>query len=166
MNPDPTSLDRLHDIVAPPPAALWPPAPAWDWVIGFAALALVVALVRSFMHWQRNRYRRDALAELDRTRFRFDDPAGRAAAIAFLAELLKRAALAAWPRETVAGLTGPSWSDFLDRSAGRTKSFSGFGEQLEKISYDPRAANSFSEAQARELVSVTRNWIAHHRVDI
>ena len=43
MTPDPTSLERLHDIVLPPPVPWWPPAPGWYWVMGLlGALLLLV----------------------------------------------------------------------------------------------------------------------------
>jgi Domain of unknown function (DUF4381) len=65
MNPDPASLDRLHDVIVPAPVPWWPPAPGW-FVVG-GALALVVAcrLVRAIRHRQLNCYRREALALLD-----------------------------------------------------------------------------------------------------
>lgn len=164
MRQDATSLDRLHDLVVPQPTSWWPPAPGWYWVLGFLLLAAIVIFVRLVLSWQRNRYRRDALSELKRKQLAFDDPNRRATAIAWLAELLKRTALSAWPRETVASLTGSSWLSFLDQSAN-TKSFSEkHGDLLEAISYNPRAANSLSETETRELVRLARHWVKHHRV--
>src|SRR6187549_271512 len=101
MNPDPTSLDRLHDIVAPPPVPWWPPAPGWYWILGFVLVLLLVLVLRGILRWQHNRYRREALAELDRQEAALAAPEQRAVALASIAGLLKRAALSAWPRTEV-----------------------------------------------------------------
>ena len=162
MNPDSTSLDRLHDIVAPPPAPWWPPAAAWYWVLGFLLGAVLVLLLLALVRWQHNRYRREALAELARQEPALREPATRAAVLGALAELLKRAALTAFPREQVANLTGPAWFEFLDRT-GRTTGFSeGSGAILERAAYDPRTAAALDEPGTRELVSLARHWLAHH----
>jgi lauroyl/myristoyl acyltransferase len=50
------------------------------------------------------------------------DPERRADSISAMAELLKRAALTAFPRDQVARLTGPAWFTFLD-CTGRTTVF-------------------------------------------
>ena len=162
MNPDPTSLDRLHDIVAAPLAPWWPPASGWYWLFGLLFLLLLVLVVRSLLHWQHNRYRREALAELARHESALVNPAWRADALSAMAELLKRAALSAFPREQVATLTGPAWFAFLDRT-GRTAAFSaGRGATLENAAYDSRSAAALDEAQTRELASIVRDWLAHH----
>lgn len=155
MTPDPASLDRLHDVITPAPAPFWPPAPAWYWLLGFVGIALLFLLAKALRHWQRNRYRREALALLKHS---CQTPAT-------LAELLKRVALSAWPRERVAALTGAQWLAFLDRS-GRTPAFSqGPGALLEMAAYDSRIAASLNETQRRALHDVTRHWIKHHRVE-
>ena len=165
MNSDPTSLDRLRDIVAPPPVPWWPPAPGWYWLFGFLLFLMLVLVLRSLLRWQHNRYRREALAELARHESALVDPARRADALSAMAELLKRAALTAFPRGQVATLTGPAWFAFLDR-AGRTASFSaGCGATLENAAYDSRSAAALDEAQTRELASIVRDWLAHHRVE-
>lgn len=64
MSADPTGLDKLHDILVPAPAPWWPPAPGWYWVFGLAAVIGAVLLWRAVARWQRNRYRREALAQL------------------------------------------------------------------------------------------------------
>jgi hypothetical protein len=163
MNPDPTSLERLHDIVVPPPVPWWPPAPGWSWVLGALGIGLACGLIRLVLRWQRNRYRREALAVLARSEDDLADPARRGLVIAGLAELLKRAALTAWPRETVASLTGPAWLAFLDRSAGMTGFADGPGQWLERIAYEPGTAATLAEPQARELVALARTWLCHHR---
>jgi hypothetical protein len=165
VNLDPTGLDRLHDIVAPPPVPWWPPAPAWYWVMGFLLGGVLVLLLLALVRWQRDRYRREALAELVRQEPALLEPATRAAALGALAELLKRAALTAFPRGQVADLTGPAWFEFLDRT-GRTTGFSeGSGAIFERAAYDPPTAAALDEPRTRELVSLVRLWLAHHRVE-
>jgi hypothetical protein len=102
VTPDPTSLDRLHDLVLPPPVPWWPVAPGW-YVVLLAVLVLVVVLaypVRT--RWRADAYRRAALRELATLR---DAPA--------IAALLRRTALAVVPRSVVAGTTGTAWADWL-----------------------------------------------------
>lgn len=163
MNPDPTSLDRLHDIVVPPPVPWWPLAPAWYWVLGYALFFAAALAFRSLIRWQRNRYRREALAELSREEVGLFNPGKRAAALAALAELLKRTALSAWPRIEVAALTGPAWLEFLDRT-GRTTGFTqGPGSILERVAYDSRAALALNEPTIRDIAVLVRHWISRHQ---
>jgi len=166
MNPDPTSLERLHDIVASPPVPWWPPAPGWWWLLGFLVVTILILLVRAFLVWQRDRYRRDALAELARQEVMFANPGQRGAALAAMAGLLKRAALTAWPRAQVAALHGPAWFAFLDRTGGTHRFSFGAGALLENAAYDPRQAQQLDEPTVRAMISLVRHWLRHHRVEI
>ena len=117
MSADPADLSNLHDIALPAPVSYWPPAPGW-WILGFALLAVTLILIaRLVAHHRRNAYRRAALRELDAI-----GPAVDSASAVCISAVLKRAALVAFPREQVAGLTGPAWLAFLDRT-GRTDAF-------------------------------------------
>ena len=166
MTPAPTSLDRLHDIVVPASVPWWPPAPGWYWVLGFVLVLALWLLGKSFIRWQRNRYRREARAELARQEIMLRDPACRAAALTAVAELLKRTALTAFPREEVATLTGSAWLEFLNRT-GRTIAFTeGNGAVLEYAAYDPRTVAALEESKLNEIVSLVRGWIAHHDSEI
>lgn len=148
MNSDPTSLDLLHDLVTPAPVSWWPPTPGWSIVLAALALAALALAVKALIHWQRNRYRREALHLLE-------DPATTPAQ---WSALLKRTALAAWPREEVAHLTGGAWLDFLDRTGG-TRAFSeGAGRSIEDLAFDPQAGGS-----ADELKALVGGWIRNHR---
>jgi hypothetical protein len=165
MNPNPTSLDSLHDIVAPPPAPWWPPAPAWNWVIALLAIIALVFALRLFSRWMRNRYRREALAELARRETELAQESRRAVAIAGIAELLKRTALTAFPREKVASLNGPEWFAFLNLT-GRTVGFnSSAAESLERVCYNPAAAAGLCDEDLRQIARLARHWIRKHRVD-
>ncbi|QJE98832.1 DUF4381 domain-containing protein [Luteolibacter luteus] len=145
MNEDPTSLDRLHDLVVPPPAPWWPLAPGWWILLGFIAALVLGWLLKSFIRWQKNRYRREALAMLQ------DTP------VAGLSALVKRVALSAWPREEVADLTGPAWLRFLDRTGGMNLFVAGAGKPLENVAFDP-AAKSDDKALRRAV----KEWIVKH----
>lgn len=146
MNENPTSLDRLHDLVTPPPVPWWPPAPGWAIVLALFALLLLGLLLKVFMHWQANRYRREALSLLENT-----PPAG-------LSALLKRVALTVWPREEVADLTGDRWLRFLDRTAKTNLFVAGTGKTLESAAFDPAA-----DTHAPDLRRAVREWILKHR---
>lgn len=103
MDTDPASLDNLRDIVVPEPVSWWPLAPGW---ILLTALVLVLSVlfgIRRWKQWRANAYRRDALRMIED-----------ANAPAEIATILKRTALAAYPRSKVASLTGDAWCDWLE----------------------------------------------------
>jgi hypothetical protein len=163
MNDDATNLDRLHDLVAPAPVPWWPPAPGWYWVLGAALVVLLALLVRAFIRWQHNRYRREALAELERHETVLENPDRRAANLLALAELMKRTAITAYSREKVAALTGADWFAFLDRSAQSSSFGAGLGSTWQKAIYDPPTAAAFDRAKMRELTAAIRHWIRNHQ---
>jgi Domain of unknown function (DUF4381) len=153
MNSDPTSLENLHDVLAPVPLPWWPPAPGW-FIVGLALLILLgYGLIRAIRGWQSNSYRREALKLLEKG----DDSA------AELPALVKRVALSVYPRERVASLTGEQWLAFLDRT-GHTEVFTrGAGRWLARLAYEPRLASSLSNAECAGLRTAIRDWIIHHQ---
>ncbi|MGI1661965.1 DUF4381 domain-containing protein [Palleronia sp. KMU-117] len=113
-------IDALIEPSEPAPVPLVPET--WGWaLLAVIAAGLFVWLVRRRVaHRRANAYRQAALAEL-----------AQATTPAEIAVVLRRAALAAWPREDVAGLAGADWIAFLDRTG----------------------PDGFSETTGRELVT-------------
>lgn len=102
MKDDLTSLDNLRPIVEPPPVSWWPMATGW-WILLIIMVAVVcVAAIRAWQVWTSNAYRRAALRALQ--------SAGTSVA---MTEVLKRAALCAYPRTSVASLSGEAWCQWL-----------------------------------------------------
>jgi hypothetical protein len=136
---DTASLQNLRDIVVPEPPPLWPPAPG-VWVL----LAVVLAVVTAIVLWwfrarARNAYRRAGLALLKDAR-----------SVREVNVILKRVALAVFPRPEVAPLYGDDWAAFLDGTCSRT-SFVSLG-----------ATDPESEVP-REVHRLANTWIRHHR---
>lgn len=162
MNSDAISLDRLHDIIMPPPVPWWPPAPGWYWVLGLVVIILLTVLIKGLIRWQHNRYRREALGELARQEAALENPERRPGALLGLAELLKRTAVTGFHRGHVASLTGPEWFAFLDRTAKGSAFRDGLGALLENAIYDPRTAETLDQQRLHSLVEAIRRWIKHH----
>lgn len=163
MNTDPTSLDRLHDIILPSPVPWWPPAPGWYWLAACVLLVLLTALIKGVIRWQHNCYRREALAELARQEPALRNPELRAAALLALSAILKRSALSAFPREQVATLTGSPWFEFLDRTGNSSVFSKGIGAVMSAAIYDPRAARALDQQKVDELTRAIRRWIKTHK---
>jgi hypothetical protein len=159
---DPTSLDKLFDIVTPAPVPWWPPAPGWFVVGGVAVVLAVWGAWHMWKFWRAQAYRRAALAEWQQIKTQADDRTQRTAALQQLPELVKRTALAAFPREEVASLSGTAWLRFLDCS-GHTDAFThGRGQLLSESAYDPRLIAQMDTAAAEELLRIVHRWIGHH----
>jgi Domain of unknown function (DUF4381) len=159
---DPTSLENLFDIVVPPPVPWWPPAPGW-FVVGGVLLVLVFwGAWRAWRRWRVAAYRRAALAEWRQLKTHAADPGHREAALQLLPELVKRTALAAFPREAVASLSGEAWLRFLDRT-GHTDAFThGRGRLLPELAYDPRLAAQLDTTVVEDLFRIVQRWIRGH----
>lgn len=138
MDGDPYSLSNLRDIVVPETPPFWPPAPGLWVALG------VVTLVVFLIVWQwrtlrrRNAYRKAGLLLLKESRTAHD-----------VSIVMKRVALAAFPREQVASLYGDDWATFLHETCPR----SSFLELT--------AADADSN---QKLVDLASTWIRHHRV--
>ncbi|MCP4620131.1 MAG: DUF4381 domain-containing protein [Bradyrhizobium sp.] len=152
-------LAGLIDIPLPPEVSLWPQT----WTSRIAIALLVAAAVVAIWHlvhsWRANRYRREALFELDEIGQRLDAGEVRGERLAELSMLVRRTALAAFPRESVAPLAGPAWLAFLDRSYGGRGFSQGAGRLLASAPYQRAAPD---QAQLRALAALVRQWIRGH----
>jgi ABC-type nickel/cobalt efflux system permease component RcnA len=161
---DMPSLDRLHDIVLPGPVPWWPPAPGWYVVAALVVVLGVWAMWRWWRQWRANAYRRAALAELEQLVAQSHDPSRRVVALQALPELLKRTALAAFPRDEIASLSGPAWLGFLDHTGGGRDFTSGPGALIPEIAYIPRYTEHLDQAQQEAVIQCVRRWIRKHHL--
>jgi Domain of unknown function (DUF4381) len=149
-----------------PPVPWWPPAPGWVVVAGIMCVLAVWMAWRAWRRWQAAAYRRAALAEWQQLKTQATDPHQREVALQRLPELIKRTALAAFPREEVAPLSSLAWLRFLDRT-GRTDAFThGRGQLLPELSYNPHAASQLDSSTVEELFAIVRRWIRGHSTTI
>ena len=146
MNRDPASLENLHDIVQPVPVSWWPIAPGWWILLSLLVFAVLAIAVVAWRLWRANAYRRTALRELQGT-----------TSADQMAEILKRTALAVFPRSDVASLSGAAWSDWLSRTAGVPVSHQ-VREMLTRGVFATPEPSSVNELQA-----FATYWIRHHR---
>jgi hypothetical protein len=150
------SLSNLRDLALPQPVAWWPLQAGW-WII-FAGLLALAAFggFKGLRAYHADAYRRMALAELKQMRRR--SSAGLAPV---LAALIKRTALASFPRDQVAALTGDEWFVFLDRTAHRNVFSGDTGTALLRASADPKRV--LSEDEAKQALAAAGYWIRRHR---
>lgn len=141
-------IDELDSVPEPSEISLWPQTAGWLWL---ALLILTIAIYFGHLGLRRyraNAYRRAAMIELETIA---DNPVA-------LAALARRTALAAYPREKVAGLHGEAWLEFLDLSYGGSEFRHGPGRVIATAAYQP-------DQSAPGLAKLVRNWISKHRAD-
>jgi hypothetical protein len=148
----------LIDIPLPQHVSLWPAT----WPARIAIVLLLAAAVATIWQFARhrraNRYRREALGELKRIEHAANGMAAQQTA-AQLSLLVRRTALAAFPREQIAPLAGEAWLAFLDHGLGGTEFTNGAGRLLASAPYAPTAPG---ERQLAALVELTGRWIRRH----
>ena len=147
MTDDAGSLSNLRDLAMPPAIPFWPPA-AGIWILAAALLAILAIVAwRVFMTYRANAYRRAALAEVDALEHALQGGSLRSQAIPTrVFSILKRTALAAFPRSVVASLSGNAFVSFLatsaagfdERRAGRMAEYA-YGASREPDANDIRA---------------------------
>jgi len=137
MDTDQYSLSNLRDIAIPDAPSYWPLAPGAWVVLGIAVVVLLVRWrLRSIR--QRNAHRKAGLELLADVRTSHD-----------ISVVLKRVALAVFPRDQVASLYGDDWVAFLHRTCPR--------------SYFSAMATSDANVESdEELVELAEVWIRHH----
>jgi hypothetical protein len=161
---DPASLVNLHDIISAPQVVWWPPAPGW-YLLAAALLAGMISGLWRWLLWRRvNAYRRAALAQLEHLELQLHDAGQREASLRALPELVKRTALAVWPRQEVASLSGEGWLAWLDHTWQRKEFSEGTGRLLTQLAYvDVDTLSALTAKEINALVYLVRSWIQTHR---
>lgn len=146
-------LQALRDIHLPPPISFWPPA------LGWYLLALVIIVVGMFIgisiikYLRRTKARRIALEELNLLEKEYLQNNNAEMVLSTLSQLLRRVALAYYPRKKVAGLHGERWLEFLDET-GKSTTFQTEGSLLAKGPYQKEII-----AELTGLISICKHWI-------
>ncbi|WP_182869589.1 DUF4381 domain-containing protein [Stieleria mannarensis] len=146
MTADPSSLDRLRDIVQPVPISWWPPAAGWWVLLGMVTTGAAVYTIQAIRQWRSNEYRRTAVREVEG-----------AIGCAAISEILKRTALAAFPRDEVAAMSGARWCRWLGDTSGITVP----PEVLDVLTtgvYSPQTSDGETDLRRFALA-----WIRQHR---
>jgi hypothetical protein len=146
------NLVELYDLLVQPPepdrVSMMPQTVGWLW-LGAAVFLLAGYALWLWIKWRRaTAYRREALIAV---RQADADPV-------MIAKVLRRTALAAFPRDRVAGLYGDSWLAFLDSAASVNFSGTEAGKVLITAPYRPQAPNS-------DLPAMAEKWIRMHRTE-
>lgn len=143
MTPD--ALAGLRDYHLPDALHWWPPAPGW-WLLALLMLLALAAVWR--LRRRRGRQHRAAdlaLRELAALRDRWAQDGDDLAFVRALAALLRRYALARWPADEAAGLSGAPWVRYLaDKCAAapagvREALAGGLGRAITDLAYRPAA---------------------------
>lgn len=144
-------LDLLKDPVVPDPVSFLPQTTGWWIVLAWLVAVLLILTWGGLRRWKRNRYRREALKTL-----RSIEKSGDRAVAGDIAMLLRRTALAAYPRPEVASLYGEGWAEFLKRTSRN--------DRLIRKSADDLASAAYrADVDASLLVKPARRWIQVHR---
>ncbi|MFJ7355718.1 DUF4381 domain-containing protein [Phyllobacterium sp. NPDC097923] len=149
-----TALKTLADIALPPDVSWMPQTWGWAVLAGAICLALGWSIWRWARRWRRNRYRREAINCL--RQMSMADLPGHVPVI------LKRTALAAWPRQQVASLTGKEWVTFLERAAPNHSLDSELARFIAELEYV--SAHAASGPDASQLRQAAIRWIGKHHV--
>ncbi|GAA5315434.1 MAG: hypothetical protein AseanaTS_06390 [Candidatus Pelagadaptatus aseana] len=130
------------------PISLWPQTELWNWIFLVLFILILKSAFNAWRRWQANAYRRaacqEALAANNDTNT--------------LASILRRTALAAYPRTQVASLYGDDWLKFLDQHCADVCFSEGPGRQLIEAPYRPQS----STANGDKLTQLVLSWIKGH----
>jgi hypothetical protein len=150
------ALGEFVEVVSPAAISWLPQTAGWAW-LGVVVLALAMHRGwRRLQRWHRNRYRREAAARLRQL-----SPATLGEQlVAEINKLLKLAAMAAYSRESVAGLYGENWTRFLNRQCADATFSAEQAALLATGAYRPVALDS---ATADALLEASLAWIRQHR---
>ncbi len=138
----------LHDIHLPVPISWWPPALGW-WILSGLLLLIPFFIWGLRRFRQRRRMRHIALQKLEKL-------AGfpETELLTALSRLLRQAAIAHFPQQDCAGLSGQAWLEFLDRPFHDHPFTTGIGSCLSDAPYRPEV-----QIDTVALINLCHRWL-------
>ncbi len=149
------ALGDFVEVVSPGAISWWPQTTGWWFVAaGLGSLALYHGWKR-LRHWYRNRYRREAIARLQR----LASKGGSDNIVSDINRLLKLTALVAYSREQVARLSGNEWVSFLNHHCP-THPFS--ADQGHLLALAPYRTEKVETSTGLQLLAASLTWVREH----
>lgn len=146
-------LLELHDLQPPAEPGWWLLAPAW-----VAALSLLLGLL--LLSWlllryrQKNRLLVEARMQLHTIRQAYDRKQDIQKILQALSAWLRQVAMAAFPDEPVANLTGAAWVEFLNHCSDRAVFDHELAQALTDEIYRPE-----TDADAESAIRACETWL-------
>jgi MYXO-CTERM domain-containing protein len=157
------AIRGIAETAVPDPVSLVPQTPGW-WLLLALALAGAAHWIRRRVHdHRRNRYRREALTQLQRLQRRYRD--GDQQSLRELAPLLRATAMQALGNRELANTSGKAWEQALGELAPGVSPPP--VRELNQLAYAPLpATNNTPESAARvdALFAQLRRWIECHEL--
>ena len=162
--PDIAQLQELP--LAVPPFSYVPQTWGWWVLLAVLLLAGVAWALRRRWRWQRERYRREALACCAQLAQGANQPQQRLQALRELPVLLKRVGLSMPDAPPVATLAGEQWQAFLVARA-KAPLPADFAARLHALSYAPASdLLAIPQSEVNDLFALSRQWIETHHVAV
>lgn len=149
----PPALNSLRDIHLPKAVSIWPLAPGWYIVIALIVAALMLGLLFYLRSWYRNRAKKQAIHKLKELKALYKQGKNQQQIIAQVSILLRRVALAYFPKQNIAGLQGERWLQFLARNS-QVQNFSREAKILNTAPYQAKIASDLNY-----LFPLVEQWI-------
>jgi hypothetical protein len=148
-------LGEFVEVVSPGSVSWLPQTAGWAILGVVLAGGLLRFGWRRLRRWYGNRYRREAAARLAQ----FDTHEPGEYWLVEINKLLKLTALAAYPREQVAPLSGVEWVDFLNRQCPEAPFSPEQGELLATGTYKP---TQLGDPARQRLLAASLTWVRTH----
>ena len=159
-DPATPTLDALKELPLPPVIPYTPHTIGWAILAGILLLLILWSLWRRHKRRLANRYRVEALAELDQ----IEQALGTEPSAAIrLPVLIKRVALTCASRADIASLSGDAWLQWLDSSLPQAGFLEAPGKLIPTLAYGSPNADS---TELHALLALTRRWIREHHVHL
>jgi len=114
--------------------------------------------------WNRNAYRRHAVAALEALEITPErSTQSWHAHLQSLPEILRATALHAFPRRNVAAASGEKWRVFLNASTQTPLWSEQTFQVLYDLTYRPPSARAISEQEAQAVIQATKAWVVEHK---
>ena len=152
-----TSSPGLEGIMEPPPIPFTFEAIGWKITLGILMLLLMLVAYRVYKKYQKNQYRRDAIANIKKLLETTTPGRGLVTQVLFN---LKQTALKTYGRSETASLTGEKWLAFLDQKV-KGSHFVRYRELVEEVTYHGQFKPQHG-FDAKEFAEMSIKWIERH----
>lgn len=158
IKPNVLELAQLRDIHMPLPISSWPLAPGY-YLLAVMLIVIFAGLIYFGLRClSYGRACRHALNDLSICEEQHKQSPNSQKTCAMVSELLKRTALAYYPRPQVAGLQGEAWLTFLNDKLLKNDNFSLVRDALLEYPYQHSR-----ECDLTILFKLARSWIKLHK---